>query len=76
MVRHRPIKPKKRTDLVGQTGTLKHKITIIDAKESFHGVDVQVRDFRGDKYWTSLENIELDSEKDPAGTESSGETRN
>lgn len=70
-----PIKPKKRTDLVGQTGTLKHKITIIDANESFHGVDVQVRDFRGEKYWTSLDNVELDSEKDSAGTESLDETR-
>lgn len=72
---HRPIKPKKRNDLVGQTGTLKKKITIVDANESYHGVDVQVRDFRGEKYWTSLENVELDNEKDPAATESLGETR-
>lgn len=65
-----PIKPKKRNDLIGQTGTLKQKITIMDANESYHGIDVQVRDFRGDKFWTSLENINLDNDKDSAATES------
>ncbi|GED71216.1 hypothetical protein BRE01_49180 [Brevibacillus reuszeri] len=70
MGRHRPLKPKKRNDLIGQVGTLNHKVTIVDANESFHGVDVQVRDFRGEIFWTSLENVNLDNKKDPAATES------
>lgn len=67
---HRPVKLKQRKDLIGQAGTLKHKVTIVDANESYHGIDVQVRDFRGEKFWTSLENVNLDNEKDPAATES------
>ncbi|GIO06255.1 hypothetical protein J31TS6_22830 [Brevibacillus reuszeri] len=63
---HKPIKPKKRTDLLGRKGRLKQKVTIVDANESFHGVDVKVRDFRGEEFWTSLDNLELDEEKDPA----------
>ncbi|MGG1662921.1 hypothetical protein [Brevibacillus sp. NRS-1366] len=72
---HKPIKPNKRTDLIHQTGRLKHKVTIVDADESFHGVNVKVRDFRGEEYWTTLDDVELDNEKDPAATESLGETR-
>ncbi|MED1915794.1 hypothetical protein P4V64_10790 [Bacillus thuringiensis] len=74
MVWSRPVNVKKREDLIRRTGTLKHKVTIVDAKEEFHGVDVKVRDFRGEEYWTTLDDVELDNEKDPAGTESLGET--
>ncbi|MED4581841.1 hypothetical protein P9578_03505 [Brevibacillus choshinensis] len=72
---HKSIKTKVRTDLIQRTGAIKQKITIVDAKESYHGVDVKVRGFRGEEYWTTLDEVDLDNEKDPAGTESSGETR-
>lgn len=69
----KPINVKRREDLIRRTGTLKHKVTIVDAKEEYHGVDVKVRDFRGEEYWTSLDAVELDNEKDPVAAESLGE---
>ncbi|MGK5509440.1 hypothetical protein [Brevibacillus formosus] len=72
----KPVNVKKRHDLIQKTGTLKHKVTIVDAKEEFHGVDVKVRDFRGSEYWTTLDDVELDNEKDSAATEPLDETHN
>ena len=52
--------PKKRDDLIGQTGSITRQITIIDAKEYPTGVSVRVRDENGEEYSTGLEDIELD----------------
>jgi len=52
--------PKKRTDLIGQTGTRTTQIEVIDAKEYETGVSVQVSDNTGEVYWTDLENVDLD----------------
>lgn len=71
----RPLDVRKRDDLIGKTGTLKHKVTIVDAKEEYHGVGVKVRDFRGMEYWTALDNIALDDENDSVAAESLGKTR-
>lgn len=60
----RPLDVRKRDDLIGKTGTLKHKVTIVDAKEEYHGVGVKVRDFRG-----------MDDENDSVAAESLGKTR-
>jgi hypothetical protein len=51
---------KKRDDLIGQTGSITRNFTIIDAKEGRFGVDIRVRDDRGEEYWTSLEDVSLD----------------
>ncbi|QSB48796.1 hypothetical protein [Parageobacillus toebii] len=52
--------PKTRTDLIGSTGSITRRVTIIDAKEYPTGVSVRVSDEMGEEYWTDLEDIELD----------------
>ncbi|MED4914343.1 hypothetical protein [Parageobacillus thermoglucosidasius] len=54
------VHPKTRTDLIGLTGSVTRRITIIDAKEYPTGVSVRVSDETGEEYWTELEDIELD----------------
>jgi hypothetical protein len=51
---------KKRTDLIGQTGTRTTQVEIIDAKEYETGVSVQVSDNMGEVYWTDLDEVDLD----------------
>ncbi|MEK5197366.1 hypothetical protein MHI49_28535 [Bacillus sp. FSL M7-0884] len=50
---------KRRTDLIGQTGTITRNIEIIDATETEHGVSVRVSDNVGEVYWTDLNDVEL-----------------
>ncbi|KEK22499.1 hypothetical protein [Bacillus gaemokensis] len=52
---------KKREDLIGDTGTITKSFTVVDAQEGSHGVDVRVRESGGEEYWTSLDDISLDS---------------
>ncbi|MFB5690218.1 hypothetical protein LW858_15945 [Bacillus cereus] len=52
---------KKREDLIGDTGVIIRTFKVIDAREGIHGVDVRVCDSDGEEYWTSLEDVELDS---------------
>ncbi|MED3839252.1 Uncharacterised protein [Niallia circulans] len=52
---------RKRTDLIGQTGSINKTFKIIDAVEGNFGVDVRVLiKETGEEYWTRLEDIELD----------------
>ncbi|CUB12490.1 hypothetical protein BN2127_JRS1_04277 [Bacillus cereus] len=50
---------KRRTDLIGKTGTITRNIEIIDATETEHGVSVRVSDNVGEVYWTDLNDVEL-----------------
>jgi hypothetical protein len=52
--------PKKRTDLIGLTGTITRNFKILDALEYPTGVSVRVEDNMGEEYWTSLEDLELE----------------
>ncbi|MEM5662313.1 hypothetical protein AAHB62_26520 [Bacillus cereus] len=49
----------RRSDLIGQTGTITRNIEIIDATETEHGVSVRVSDNVGEVYWTDLNDVEL-----------------
>ncbi|WP_340373728.1 hypothetical protein [Peribacillus sp. FSL E2-0218] len=51
---------KTRTDLIGKTGSVTRKLTIVDAKEYPTGTEIRVSDNMGDEYWTGLEDIDLD----------------
>lgn len=51
---------KKRTDLIGQTGSVTRNFTIVDALEYPTGVSIRVSDDMGEEYWTGLDDIDLD----------------
>ncbi|MEK5524113.1 hypothetical protein [Heyndrickxia sp. FSL W8-0423] len=51
--------PKKRNDLIGQTGVITRSFKIIEALEYPAGVSVRVADSMGEEYWTDLEDLEL-----------------
>ncbi|MGK4042223.1 hypothetical protein AB0Y20_07955 [Heyndrickxia oleronia] len=51
--------PKKRNDLIGQTGVITRSFKIIDALEYPTGISVRVEDSMGEEYWTGLEDLDL-----------------
>lgn len=51
---------KRRTDLIGRTGTLTTSVEVVDAMQSEHGIDIRVKDGIGETYWTNLDEVELD----------------
>ncbi|WP_180231630.1 hypothetical protein [Bacillus cereus] len=51
---------KKRIDLIGLTGSVTRKLTIIDAQEYPTGVSVRVSDNMGEEYSMDLEDVDLD----------------
>lgn len=51
--------PKKRNDLIGQTGVITRSFKIIDALEYPTGISVRVEDSKGEEYWTGLEVLDL-----------------
>ncbi|WP_198512474.1 hypothetical protein [Bacillus sp. mrc49] len=51
---------KTRTDLIGQTGSVTLKLTIVDAKEYPTGTEIRVSDNMGEEYWTGFDDSDLD----------------